>query len=149
MRLMLAPLFIALASPVLADGIVIDDAYGRVARPGAPTGAVFMTIQNDTQQDDRLIGVESPIAKRVELHTHIEEDGIMKMRKVEAGFLVMSGGTRELARGGDHVMLMGLGENLTTGDSFPLTLIFEDAGELTITVTVDTERGQVGNTQSD
>ena len=144
MRYLFATLITAFASPVLAGDIIIEDAYARASRPGAPTGAIFMKIRNESETDDHLIGVESNVAKRVELHTHIEDNGVMKMRHVEDGFLLPAGATHELARGGDHVMLMGVIEELETGAEIPLTLIFAEAGEIAVMITIDNERGQSG-----
>lgn len=145
MRCLYAIFITALASPVLAGGIIIEDAYARASRPGAPTGAIFMIIRNESETDDHLVGVESTVAKRVELHTHIEDNGVMKMRHVESGFPLPAGSTHELARGGDHVMLMGVTEELETGAEIPLSLIFEKAGEIAVKITVDNERGQSGH----
>ena len=133
-----------LASAALAD-IVIEDAYLRVSRPGAPTGAMFMVIQNTGDSADTLIDVSSPVAAMVELHTHIEDDGIMRMRPIEAGIEIAAKGSHALQRGGDHVMLMGLTETLEDGMSVELTLTFESAGDIIATVTVDNARGQAGN----
>lgn len=131
-----------LASPLFAEGIIIEDAYARVSRPGAPTGAIFFTIYNTSVEPDRLVGVASPVAQMVEIHTHIDENGIMKMRPVEDGLAVPAGGTRELKRGGDHVMLMGLAQTLEDGATVPLVLTFERAGELVLDVQVDNDRHQ-------
>ena len=136
-------LILAFAStPLFAGDIEIHEAYARVARPGAPVGAMFMVIYNNGETDDRLVSAASPVAKKVELHTHIEDNGIMKMREVEGGFPVPAGGHHELARGGDHVMLMGLTETLENGMAVPLTLVFESAGEMQFDVIVDNDRQQ-------
>lgn len=123
------------------SGLVIAQAYARSSRPNAPTGAIFLQIVNEGDTPDRLIDAQSTIAQRVELHTHIaDENGVMKMRQVVQGFPVAAGDTHMLARGGDHIMLMGLTESLETGMSFPLTLVFENAGPVQFDVTVDLER---------
>ncbi|MYH56574.1 MAG: copper chaperone PCu(A)C [Boseongicola sp. SB0675_bin_26] len=128
--------------PLLAGDIGITDAYARASRPGAPTGAIFMSIQNAGTTADRLVAAKSPAAAVVQIHTHIEESGIMKMREVAAGIPVPAGGTHTLSRGGDHVMLMGVTQDLVDGETVPLTLVFEIAGEVVIEVPVDNSRGQ-------
>lgn len=139
----LITLFLTFAAlPALSADITIEDAYARGSRPGAPTGAMFMTINNAGDHADRLVSVASPAAQIVELHTHIEEDGIMKMRPVEDGIPIPASGTHVLERGGDHVMLMGLTLPFETGASVPLTLTFEGAGEKQIEVPVDNDREQ-------
>ncbi len=145
MRWFLLSLLSLAAGPLHAGDIMIQDAFARVARPGAPSGAVFMTIHNMGETADRLIGAESPIAARVELHTHIEDDGVMRMRPIEGGIELPAGEMHELARGGDHVMLMGITEEFEEGSKLPLTLIFENQGEMPLTVTIDNSKGQSGH----
>ena len=142
MRVLLAAAVGLFSTPLFAGDIMIDDAYARASRPGAPTGAMFMTIMNHGAEDDTLVAAASPVAKLVELHTHIEEDGVMKMRPVEEGFEIPAGGMHMLQRGGDHVMLMGVTETLENGDMLPLVLTFEKAGEVTLEVMVDNDRDQ-------
>ncbi|MCR9088444.1 MAG: copper chaperone PCu(A)C [Rhodobacteraceae bacterium] len=135
---------LTLAAPLAAENTIaikVTDPYARASSPMAKSGAVFMIILNQSQADDRLIAASAPVAERVELHTHIEDsNGVMRMIEVEDGFSVPSGGEHALKRGGDHVMLMGLTESLDDGESFPLTLVFEQAGEIVIDVPVDLTR---------
>ncbi len=124
----------------LAD-IVVSDPYARVSRPNAPTGAAFMIIQNTGDSADRLVAASSTVAKRVELHTHIDQgDGIMKMTEIEGGIVIAAGESHVMARGGDHVMFMGLTKTLDQGGTVEVTLSFENAGDITISVPVDNER---------
>ncbi len=128
------------AVPAIAADIMIEDAYARSASPAAKTGAAFMQIVNHGEED-RLIGVASPAADLVQLHTHVESgDGVMQMKHVEEGLELPAHGTLSMARGGKHVMLMGLTAPLMQGETVPVTLIFEKAGEMTVDVTVDLER---------
>jgi hypothetical protein len=87
-----------------------------------------------------VVGAASDAAERVELHTHIEEDGVMRMVHVEEGFPIAAGETVALQRGGRHVMLMGLRGPLEQGGEIEITLTFETAEPLTVTVPVDNER---------
>ncbi len=129
-----------LAMPAFAGDIMVEDAYVRSASPTAKTGAAFMQIINHGEAD-RLTGVASPAADLVQLHTHVESsDGVMQMKHVEGGFEVPADGTLSLERGGKHVMLMGLTAPLAQGDTVPVTLSFEKAGDVTIDVSVDLER---------
>ncbi|MGV6848675.1 MAG: copper chaperone PCu(A)C [Marinibacterium sp.] len=131
-----------LAGPAFAgDAISIDDAYARSASKVAKSGAIFMTIHNAGDADDRVIAARTDAAKKAELHTHIgDANGVMRMVEVEDGFAVPAGGDHQLARGGDHVMLMGLTRPLTQGDTVTLTLTFEQAGDVTVEVPVDNDR---------
>lgn len=124
-----------------AEGIVVEDAYARASTPTAKSGAAFMVLMNTSDQDDRLVAAKSDVAARVELHTHREiADGVMKMMEVEEGFAIPAGGTHMLARGGDHVMFMGLNEPFADGDTVAVTLVFEHAGEVAVEIPVDLNR---------
>ncbi|MDO6726073.1 copper chaperone PCu(A)C [Cognatishimia sp. 1_MG-2023] len=137
-----AALIFAIAAPAFAESkIMIHDAYARVASKAAKTGAAFLEVHNMGDEEDRLIDVRSDAAAKVELHTHKDMgDGIMKMMHVEEGFAIPAGETHALARGGDHVMLMGLTSRLAHGDEVNVTLVFEKAGEIAVTIPVDLER---------
>ena len=131
---------VALPTLSLAE-IVISDPYARTSRPNAPTGAAFMMIQNTSDTADRLVAVSSDVAKRVELHTHIDQgDGVMKMTEIEGGVEIPAGSTYMMQRGGDHVMFMGITAPLEQGGEVVVTLTFEQAGDVTVTIPVDNER---------
>jgi len=131
---------LAFTAPAIAQSIDIYDPYARSATPMAKTGAVFMMIHNTGNSADRLIGVTTPAAKMAQLHTHRDQGGVMKMVHVEEGFAVPAGETVFLERGGKHVMLMGLSEPFEQGKTIPLTLVFEQTGEIEIEVPVDLAR---------
>lgn len=129
------------AMPAFAGSIEIHDAYARSASPAAKSGAAFMVIRNTGAEDDQLIAAASDAAMRVELHTHIADgNGVMQMRQVEGGFAVPAGGEHVLARGGDHVMMMGLNGPLNDGETVTVTLTFQKAGDMVIEVPVDLTR---------
>ena len=131
---------LALAGPALAE-IAVTDAYARSAGAMAQSGAAFMVIENGGDTDDRLIAARSDAAERVELHTHIaDENGVMRMREVEGGFAIPAGGSHVLARGGDHVMFLGLTAPFEQGATVPVTLVFEQAGEVAVEIPVDLDR---------
>ncbi|WP_306153754.1 copper chaperone PCu(A)C [Roseovarius sp. MMSF_3281] len=132
---------LATTLPALAADITVDDAYARSAAVSAKTGAAFMMIHNHGNTDDRLIGVASPAADLVQLHTHKEgANGVMKMMHVEEGFALPADGMIKMQRGGQHVMFMGITQPFEQGAMIPLTLTFETAGEMEIEVPVDLER---------
>lgn len=124
-----------------AGDLMIMDPYIRTSGAAGKTGAAFMQIGNHGTEDDTLIAASSDLAKRVELHTHIDAgNGVMQMREVEGGFPVPAGGMHMLQRGGDHIMFMGLTRKIKTGDMVTVTLTFEKAGEMTVEIPVDLER---------
>ncbi len=115
--------------------LTVEAPFARASAGRARNGAAFLTVSNASDVADRLIAVRSDVAERTELHTHLNENGVMRMREVEA-IDVPANGAATLAPGGDHVMFMGLKAPLKEGESFPLTLVFEKAGDVTVTVTV-------------
>lgn len=137
---------VAVAMPFAAlahDGMHIEDAYARSANP--MTGAIFMTLENHRDVECTLQAVESDVAERVELHSHTEEDGIMKMGRIEGGIRIAPHQSHALNRGGDHVMLLGLTRKLADGDSIDLTLDFGDCGREEATAIVDNARADEGH----
>lgn len=118
-----------------ADGVSVEAPFARATAGPAKNGAAFLTVRNTGAEADRLIGAKTPVADRAELHTHLHENGVMKMRPVDA-VEVPAGGMAALQPGGDHIMMMGLKAPLKEGESFPLTLIFEKAGEMTVDIPI-------------
>lgn len=134
--------FLAIASAPLAfaGDITVTAPYLRISGAMAKSAAAFMTIENHGA-DDRLIGVKSDLAKRVELHTHLQDaNGVMKMMHVEEGFAIAAGENHMLQRGGEHVMFLGLTSVPAEGDTIHLTLTFEKAGDVMVEVPVDSAR---------
>ncbi len=128
------------ATPVLAGDFKIADAYARSAGKAAKAGAAFFAITNTGDTDDVLVGARSEAAMKLELHTHIMQDGVMLMRQVEGGFPIAAGETFQLQRGGDHVMFMGLKQPWEQGDTLTVTLVFESGEEMTVEIPVDLSR---------
>lgn len=128
--------------PALASAqMIVEDAYVRASSPSAPTGAAFFLLINHSDTDDRLVSAASDAAERVELHTHVmEANGLMRMIHVEEGFPIAAGETLLLERSGNHVMFLGVTEPLVQGETVDVTLTFEHADPVTITIPVDNER---------
>lgn len=122
--------------PAFAGDITVEDSFALVSRPNAPAGAVFMVLKNASDGADTLIGASTSAAQRAELHTHIQDGDVIRMREAEGGFEVGAQDERKLERGGDHVMLLGLTEPLEVGAEIEVTLTFESAGDVVITVPV-------------
>jgi periplasmic copper chaperone A len=133
--LMLAALLSVAPVAVFAQqsDIKVENAWSRAAMAGR-TGVVYLTI-TDSGAADRLMGASSPVAAQVGLHESFIDNGIAKMRDV-AGLAVQAGKPVTLGPGGYHIMLTGLKQSLKEGDSFPVMLSFEHAGQITATVTV-------------
>lgn len=116
--------------------IKINHPWSRELPPNAPAGAAFFALHNQGKEADRLLGASTPRAGHSELHTHTHADGVMKMSKVE-NVEVPANGDVTFQPGGLHVMLFDLKEPLKAGDKFPLTLKFEKAGEVEVSVQVE------------
>lgn len=123
------------AGGAAADGIMVTDAFARASAGAAKNGAAFMTLRNHAGRDDHLVAVRAARARKAELHTHIHDQGVMRMRPV-ARITVPAGAVAALKPGGDHVMLMGLTAPLKEGETLSITLVFEHAGEIAVAVPV-------------
>jgi copper(I)-binding protein len=117
--------------------IRVTDGYVRAANP--KSGAAFMTIRNTGDTACTLSGVSTDAAARAELHTSREENGMMRMVKADP-ITIAPGQSHVLARGGDHVMLMGLHEPLADGRDLLLMLDLGDCGLLSVPLPVDNAR---------
>ena len=114
----------------------IDHPWSKQVPPTSSVAAAFFTVMNHGSENDALLRAESPLAGKTELHTHVHQDGMMKMREVEL-IDIPAKGTQYLKPGGYHVMFFDLKEIPALGDRFPLTLHFEKAGTIEIEVTVE------------
>jgi len=121
-------------SPALAEESVrVFDAWARASILASRPGAAYVTIESTS--DDTLIGVSTPVAKQVMIHAIEKDDDVSRMKPIET--LELPAGERvTLAPGGMHLMLMGLQDKLSDGTTFPMTLSFEKAGEVTVAVSV-------------
>jgi copper(I)-binding protein len=119
------------------------------ARPStAKTGAAYFTIANSGPGEDALVRVESAAAAKTELHEMKMDGAIMRMRAV-ARLPVAAGQSVTVAPGGLHVMLIGLKGPLKDGETFPMTLVFEKAGSIDVSVQVQTpEEMRAGEAKS-
>ncbi len=143
---LLAATTLVLGLPAFADGIIVHDAYMRISSPVAKSGAAFMTIENTSDEAEQLIDASSTIADRTELHTHkADANGMMQMLHVPEGFTIPAHGTHALARGGDHVMFLGLSKPLKEGDHIQVTLDFEHAAPVTVDMQVTMGEGPTGH----
>lgn len=115
--------------------IQVISPWSRELPPTAPVGAAFMTIENHSDQADRLISADSSIADITELHAHIHEGDVMRMVKVDA-IDIPAQAQVTLEPGGYHIMLIDLKKPLVAGEQLPLTLEFEHAGKVDVTVDI-------------
>ncbi|MEQ1580573.1 MAG: copper chaperone PCu(A)C [Steroidobacteraceae bacterium] len=123
-----------------AAGLMVHEAWARPTSPIATVGAAYMTITNHGMATDHLLGASSPVAAEVQLHGSTDDNGVMRMRPVE-NLEITPHGSATMDPGGMHFMLMELKAPLVAGSHFPLTLKFEQAGEVTVDVVVQDGAG--------
>lgn len=114
----------------------IDHPWARASAGAAAAGAAYMQISTRGATTDRLVGASTPVAGKAELHTHLAEGDVMRMRPVES-ITIEPGKPATLEPGGLHIMLIDLKAPLKEGESFPLTVTFADAGAVTVEVDVE------------
>lgn len=114
--------------------IVIGHPYARSTLPGQPSGGAYLRLENKGQAD-KLLSVTASVSNGVEMHLTTMDGDVMRMRQVDA-LDVPANQVVELRPGATHIMLVGLKAPLKAGDSFPMTLKFEKAGEVVVDVKV-------------
>jgi copper(I)-binding protein len=124
------------AGETRSPAIDVHHPWARPTVSGQQAGGGFLRIDNRTGVADRLLSARSPAAERVELHAMSMDGDVMRMRQID-GIDLPPGQSVELKPGGLHLMFMGLKQPLKAGARFSLTLRFEKAGEVPVTVQVE------------
>jgi periplasmic copper chaperone A len=119
-----------------SGSISIEEPFSQATPGSSKIGAGYMTIANNGTAADRLLSASSTAAEKVEIHEMKMQDGVMKMRELPGGVPIEAGKTVSLAPGGYHLMLMQLKAPLKKGDKVPVTLTFEKAGKVDVTLDV-------------
>lgn len=112
-----------------AAQVAIEKPWARATAPGARVAGGYMVIRNRGAAGDRLLSASSPAAAKVELHVHVNDNGVMKMREVP-GYDVPANGAFELKPGGAHLMFMDLKRPFKEGEKVTVKLKFEKAGQV-------------------
>ncbi len=118
---------------VLAN-VMFVDGYVRAMPTSVPNTAAYVTLMNHGAPI-KLVAVETSVADEAQLHSLVEENGVVKMRQQES-FVIAEHGTLTLAPSGDHIMLLGLKQLLNIGDKITLTFKFDDHSQKEITLPV-------------
>ncbi|WP_421189832.1 copper chaperone PCu(A)C [Aeromonas enteropelogenes] len=126
-------LLLGMTAPALAKVEAVDG-YVRLLPPGTPNTAAFMVLKNDADQAVKLVAASSSAAGRAELHTHLHENGVMKMRQVES-IEIPAKGEVVLKPGSLHIMLFEIG-TLSEQTPMPLTLTLDDGQQLALSLPV-------------
>ncbi|MCV2353545.1 copper chaperone PCu(A)C [Paucibacter sp. B2R-40] len=104
--------------------------WTRASAPGATSAVINMKF-DEVLQDDRLIGIETPVAASAE----IGRAGSRDKRAVD--FAIPAGQETELSETGTFIRLTGLKHPLEIARSYPLTLVFEKGGSIEADLSVD------------
>jgi copper(I)-binding protein len=126
----------ARAEEVRAGDLVITQAWSRATPGGAKVGGGYLTIENKGSAPDRLIGGSADVADKIQVHEMAMKNGVMTMRPLDKGLVIEPGKTVKLAPGGYHLMLFDLKSPLKQGDKLPVTLEFEKAGKVSLSLDV-------------
>ena len=126
----------AQAGDATAGDLVITQGWSRATPGGAKIAGGFLTIENKGAAPDRLVSGSADIVGKVEIHEMAMNNGVMTMRPLDKGLVIEPGKTVKLAPGGYHLMLMDLKQPLKQGDKVPLTLEFEKAGKVALSLDV-------------
>lgn len=118
--------------------ITIEDAWGRPSPMVASSGAFYMVILNEGQEDDQLVVASSAACGTVELHeAYLTEQGAMGMRPVTGGRIAIpAGGQVELKPGGLHIMCIDKQVEFEIGAVLPLSLEFEQSGAIELEIEI-------------
>ena len=130
-----------------AGDIHVSDAYARPTVSHQPTGGAYVSLENTGETADRLIAASSPVADHVEIHTMSMDGNVMKMKEV--GEIELKPGDEIVMKPGHgfHLMIIGLKQRLKAGETFPMTLEFEKAGKLDVTMQVGNKQAKSGEAQ--
>jgi periplasmic copper chaperone A len=140
----LSVLVLCCLSPLLAahefdaGELHIEHPWSRALPAVAKTGAAYLVIANHGDNADTLLGADTPVAGKVEMHEHVHQDGLMKMQQVE-DLPIAAGESLTFQPGGYHLMLFNLTQPMNAGDKFPLTLHFAEAGDVEVVVNVQAD----------
>lgn len=114
--------------------VKVNDATTYETTKAMKAGAVFLGLHSDI--DDKLVSASSTAADKVEIHSMVEEKGVMQMRKLDKPLDLPKDKTVQLEPGGYHLMLIGLKRPLKAGTEIPVSLVFEKARPQTLTAKV-------------
>ncbi len=113
------------------SGITISSAWVRAVPPTSTNSAAYMTLTNAAAEEDHLVSADATVSQVVELHNVRKNEGMMEMYQVKS-IGIPAHGSRELRPGEYHVMLIGLKQPLTVGETVTLKLNFMHAGAVTV-----------------
>lgn len=127
-------MFAGVSTLVHAD-LVVEGGHVRALPPGVASTSAYMTLKNSEPRARVLVGVSSPAAARVTLHSTMNHNGMLHMQHLE-NLTIPAGGSVSLEVGGTHLMLEELSWVLEPGSEVELVLLFADGQQETISLVV-------------
>ena len=131
----------AAAHEFVSEAVHIDHPWSRPTPPGTPMGVGYLVITNTSDADITLVGAQTPRAASVSIHESMMHDGMMRMQPLTGGLTIPAGEAVELKPHSYHLMLEKLLEPLAEGEGIPLTLKFEEIGEVPVELKVEPVSG--------
>lgn len=123
------------SSVAMASSIEMAAPAVRATPPGAPTSGGYVTLINHSDQERFLVGAESSVANKVEIHVSEMKGETMMMHQVEQ-IAVPAHGEVQLKPGGYHIMMMGLKQPLSAGETVNFTLVMKNGERLELAAPV-------------
>lgn len=128
-------LLCSLVTGVIYAEVIVTDATVRLLPPGVPNTAAYFSIQNSSDTTQILIGASADFATKAEIHNHIMVNDMMRMEQ-QSEVVIKSGQTVQFAPGGLHIMLFGLKQPLSEGESVAISLQTKDGESIIISAKV-------------
>ncbi|MBB2910196.1 hypothetical protein FHS43_001459 [Streptosporangium becharense] len=127
-----APATAPVSGPAAAGAVLsVVDPWVKTTKKGMT--AAFGTLVNNTDAEVTVVSGSTPLSPKVELHEVVESGGKMVMQPKQSGFVIPARGTHRLQPGGDHIMLMGVTEEVKPGAQVAFTLTLKDGKTLEFT----------------
>ena len=127
----------ASAASYRLGGLEAADPWSRPAAAGM-NGAGFLTLTNRGKAADRLTAIESPAARKLEIHRSLMTNGVASMQRQDQGVALPPGRAVTFGPGGYHVMFVGLAKAQKSGDRVPATLVFQSGARMKVEFEVRT-----------
>ena len=129
-----------LLAPVLsADGLTVADTVTGLTWTRSPDldgdGDLDLVINNLSDRDIELVGVDSPAFAHVMMHKSETVDGVARMMHQDS-LVIPAHGSLALEPGSFHLMMPAPETRLTQGDKVDLLLHFADERSLQVTAVV-------------
>ena len=125
------PLAIAQIEPQIA----VSQPWARASILSSRPGVAYITLRNNANAKDRLLGVTSPWAEKVMIHSTTSKDGVMRMQAVK-DLVIDPSQVIKMKPAGMHLMLTGLRQPLRKGEHLPIVLQFQNAGQVRVAVPI-------------